>query len=491
MEIGVRAGDVLSEPAGLAVLAVVQGTDLPPTVAELVEPGDFTATANQTVLLYPRGAVAPTRLLLLGLGPAEGLDTERVRQAAATAVRAARDARQSEFNIGALGELGLDPTVVGEVLAEGLELGAYRFLTHKTKLTDAERFEVTSVTVIVSDDDASPADAFADAIATGQVIARATIIARDLVNRPPELKTPPLLADAAVELFAGIDSVSVEVFDEHRLAAEGFGGIIAVGKGSDSPPRFIVVEYGAALDEVPTVCLVGKGLTFDTGGYNIKPEAGMLTMKNDMGGSAAVFGAMYAAASLGLPVHLVGLVPSAENMISGRAFRPSDVITSLKGTTMEILNTDAEGRVILSDGLYYAQRYEPDAIVSLATLTGAVVVALGNTITGVMATDQPLADRLLAASETSGDRAWQLPLWAEHREMIKADVGDIKNLAGRAAGSITAAAFLAEFVGDHAYAHLDIAGTAWADPPTKPYHVKGATGAGVRLVTRYLRDLTA
>jgi leucyl aminopeptidase len=314
------------------------------------------------------------------------------------------------------------------------------------------------------------------------------VFARDLVNRPPMFKTPPLLAAEAVALGERVPAVQVTVFDEQRLAAEGFGGILAVGQGSDAPPRFIVMEYGADLEGVPTICLVGKGLTFDSGGLNIKPEDGMVNMKNDMGGSAAVFGTMQAVAELGLPVHLVGLVPSAENMPSGRSYRPGDVITSLSGLTMEILNTDAEGRVILADGLFYAQRYEPDAIVELSTLTGAIIVALGNVATGVVATDQALADRVVAAGETSGDRAWQLPLWDDYREMIKGDVGDIKNLAGRAAGSITAGAFLAEFVGDHPFAHLDIAGTAWLDAPKKPYHARGGTGAGVRLVTQLLRD---
>jgi leucyl aminopeptidase len=280
------------------------------------------------------------------------------------------------------------------------------------------------------------------------------------------------------------------VFDEHRLAEEGFGGVIAVGKGSDSPPRFIIMEYGAALENVPTVCVVGKGLTFDSGGLNIKTAEGMETMKNDMGGSAAVFGIVQAVAELGLPIHLVALIPSAENMPSGRSYRPGDVVTTLSGKTIEILNTDAEGRVILADGLFYAQRYEPDAIIELSTLTGAVIIALGNVGTAVMATDQTLADGLVAAGDSTGDRGWQLPLWDEYHEMVKSDIADLKNLAGRAAGSITAGAFLSAFVGDNKFAHLDIAGTAWLDSPSKPYHSKGGTGSGVRLVTSYLRSIT-
>ena len=251
------------------------------------------------------------------------------------------------------------------------------------------------------------------------------------------------------------------------------------------------MEYGADLVDAPTVCLVGKGMTFDSGGLNIKPYEGMLNMKNDMGGSAAVFGAMQVVADLELPVHVVGLIPSAENMPSGRSYRPGDIVTTLSGKTIEVLNTDAEGRVILSDGLFYAKRYEPDAIVELSTLTGAVIVALGNIATGLMATDQDLADRLLAAGQKSGDRAWQLPLWSEYHDIIKGDVGDLKNLGGPAGGSITAGAFLAAFVGDFPFVHLDIAGTAWLDKPITPYQYRGGSGAGVRMVVEYLRTLVA
>jgi leucyl aminopeptidase len=315
------------------------------------------------------------------------------------------------------------------------------------------------------------------------------LLARDLVNTPPVHKTPPKLVERAVELAERAAAISVTVLDEVELEAQGFGGIIAVGKASSSPPRFIIMEYGADLADVPTVCLVGKGLTFDSGGLNIKVGDFMTTMKNDMGGSAAVFGAVQAAADLELPIHLVALVPSAENMPSGRSYRPGDVITTLSGSTIEILNTDAEGRVILSDGLHYAQRYEPDAIVELSTLTGAVIIALANHATGLMATDQDLADALLSAGHTAGDRAWQLPLWDEYREMVKSEVADVKNLAGSPGGSVTAGAFLAHFAGDFPFAHLDIAGTAWVDKPTKPSQVAGGTGAGVQIVVQYLRTL--
>jgi leucyl aminopeptidase len=484
MDIGVRSGDVLEDASDLAVLVSFEGEELPAGIGDLLEPADFRGKLNQTSLVYPRGSVAPTRVLLVGLGERASVDTERIRQALATAIRQVRSLQVSAAVVGLPPDMSMPAASLGQAAAEGLHLGAYRYNVHRTGLPAEETFEVGTVTIVVPGDTAE----LAGGAATGSVIAAAECFARDLVNTPGELKTPPLLAGQAVSLGERASSISVTIFDEQRLAAEGFGGILAVGKGSDSPPRFIIMEYGADLSDVPTICIVGKGLTFDSGGLNIKTAEGMETMKNDMGGSAAVFGIMQAVAGLGLPLHVVGLVPSAENMPSGRSYRPGDIIYSLSGKTIEILNTDAEGRVILSDGLFYAQRYAPDAIIELSTLTGAVIIALGNVATAVMATDQTLADGLVSAGGTSGDRAWQLPLWDDYHEMVKSDVADLKNLAGRAAGSITAGAFLAAFVGDHAFAHLDIAGTAWLDSPKKPYHTKGGTGAGVRLVTEFLRS---
>ena len=405
MQIEVRPGDLATHDGGVVVVLCLQGGELPSALVGLVEEADFSAAPNQTVVAYPRGAVAARRVVLVGLGPADALDEEGIRQAAASAIRAARPFGEASVVVSVPGDLAVSGARLGEALATGLELGAYRFLRHRTNLTDNESFEVESV-VLLSDD-----AAMAEGVATGQALARGVILARDLVNTPGAMKTPPQLADQAVALGERNPAVSVTVLDEVALADQGFGGILAVGTGSDSPPRFIIMEYGADLEGVPTICLVGKGLTFDSGGLNIKPADGMLWMKNDMGGSAAVFGAMQVVAELGLPIHVVGLVPSAENMPSGRSYRPGDIVTTLSGTTIEILNTDAEGRVILSDGLHYAQRYQPDAIIELSTLTGAVIVALANHASGLMATDQALADGVLAAGQASGDRAWLLPLW--------------------------------------------------------------------------------
>jgi leucyl aminopeptidase len=250
------------------------------------------------------------------------------------------------------------------------------------------------------------------------------------------------------------------------------------------------MEYGAAQEGTPTICLVGKGLTFDSGGLSLKPADAMETMKSDMGGAAAVFGAMQVVAELKLPLHVVGLVSAAENMPSSDSYRPGDIVRTLSGKTIEVLNTDAEGRIILSDALFYSQRYQPDAIVELSTLTGAMIIALGSHAIGMMGTDQSLLDRLTRAGEATGERVWPFPLWDEYHAMIKSEIADLKNMGGRAAGSITAGAFLAAFVGDYAFAHLDIAGTAWVDRPSKPYESHGGTGVGVRLLAELLREYT-
>jgi leucyl aminopeptidase len=484
MDIRVRPGDVLGEPAELAVLAYYEGSELPAAVTSAFEPADFTGKANSTLVVYPRDDGAPRRVLLIGLGARDSADAERVRQAMATAIRRVRSLQVPSATLGFLDPLPLDAISVGEVVAEGLDLGAYRYLQFKTGLSDDEAFEVDEVVVFTSDD----VDAVSRGVAHGRAVARGVTFARDLVNRPGALKTPPQLAAEATALGERIAGVDVTVLEMDELVEQGFGGVVAVGKGSDSDPRFIILEYGADLDGVPTICLVGKGLTFDSGGLNVKTADGMATMKSDMAGSAAVLGAIQVVAELELPIHVVGLVPSAENMPSGRSYRPGDIITMLSGTTVEILNTDAEGRVILADGLHYATRYEPDAIVELSTLTGAIIVALGNIATGLMATDQALADRLIAAGDASGDRVWQMPLWDEYLEITKSEIADLKNHVGAPAGSIGAAAFLAHFVGDRPFAHLDIAGTGWISAPKKPYQYQGATGAGVRLLTHLLRS---
>jgi len=487
IEITVKVGDILREPSELAMFATYEDATLPPEITALFEPKDFSGKAKQSLLLYPRGAVAPQRLLLIGLGKRDTkrdpLTPESVREAAARAVRRAKELQVAAFTLGVDGDLPLDPEVAGQAFAEGIELGVYRFWQYRTELTAEESFAVERVTVFTS---AEREQAIRAGFATGVTIARGVMLVRDLVNCPPYTMTPARLGEEAESVGKRL-GLTVTSLNEAQLVEQNFGGIMAVGKGSDNEPRFVVMEYGTAGADTPTICLVGKGITFDSGGLSLKPADAMETMKNDMSGAAAVIGTLQVAAELKLPLHLVGLICAAENMPSGEAYRPGDIVTTLSGKTIEILNTDAEGRVVLSDGLFYAQRYKPAAIIELSTLTGAMIIALGEHVTGLMATNQELADKLSRAGDTSAERVWQFPLWDEYHEMVKSEVADLKNMAGRAAGSITAGAFLAAFVGDYPFAHLDIAGTAWAEKETKPYEPQGGTGAGVRLVTEFLR----
>ncbi len=482
MKIIVQAGNILEAESDLAVLATFEDVPLPVQAAELLEPADFGGRPNQTLLLYPRRAVAPRRLLLVGLGKREKATAETIRRASATAVKEAQKLKVSAFSVGINGDLALEADAAAQAFAEGIELGAYRFWRYRTGMTDEQTFKVEQATVFSKTGEQASAG-----IAYGQTIARGVNFARDLVNGPGYAMHPPEMGEEAIRLGQRL-GLKVTVFNMAQLIEQGFGGILAVGKGSEHEPRFIVMEYGQPAAGVPTICLVGKGLTFDSGGLSLKPAEAMETMKSDMGGAAAVFGAVQAAAELKLPLHLVGLVSAAENMPSSNAYRPGDIVQTLSGKTIEVLNTDAEGRIILSDALYYAQRYQPQAIIELSTLTGAMVIALGSHATGMMGTDQGLMDRLNKAGEASAERVWQFPLWDEYHQMVKSEIADLKNLAGRPAGSITAGAFLAAFVGDYPFVHLDIAGTAWFDRPFKPYDTHGGTGVGVRLLVEFLRN---
>jgi leucyl aminopeptidase len=485
MDITLQPGDVFAANAALVAVGAWEGEELPGALRELIAAEDWQGKAGQSALLYTRGALPAPRVLLLGLGKRGDASSERVRAAAALATQKARSLKLSSFAIAPLGADALGASGAGQALAEGAVLGAYRFIEYKSDSGDDEAAEVTTISVVAED------AGLAEGLRAGAAIARGQNFARDLANRPGNALTPRVLGEVALAL-AERHGLGVTVFDKAQLVEQGFGGLLAVAQGSAEEPRFIVLEHGKAEEGRPTVCLVGKGITFDTGGISIKPAGGMEDMKFDMGGAAAVLGAMQAVAELALPLHVVGIVSSAENMPSGTAFKPGDIIKTLSGKQVEINNTDAEGRVVLSDALYYAQRYSPAAIIDLATLTGACVVALGHAAAGLMGNNQPLAERLMRAGEVSGERVWQLPLYDDYKEAIKSVYADIKNSAGREAGAQTGGAFLSHFVGDYPWAHLDIAGTASAGSgPSKPYQPKGATGYGVRLLLAALRGWDA
>jgi leucyl aminopeptidase len=310
-------------------------------------------------------------------------------------------------------------------------------------------------------------------------IAQGMNLARDLGNLPGNLCTPTYLAEQA-QALAETYALGIDVLEREAMENLGMGSLLSVAKGSDQPPKFIVLNYHGAKKEKPVV-LVGKGITFDSGGISLKPAAEMDEMKYDMCGAASVLGTMQAIAQLGLPLNVVGIIPTCENLPNGRANKPGDIVTSMSGQTIEVLNTDAEGRLILCDALTYAERFEPAAVVDIATLTGACVIALGHVASGLLANKQSLADELLDAGEVSGDRCWQMPLWDEYQEQLKSNFADMANIGGRPGGTITAAAFLSRFTKKYDWAHLDIAGTAW-----KSGKEKGGTGRPVPLLVNFL-----
>jgi leucyl aminopeptidase len=482
MKIAVTYGEALAQETPLLALGAWEDESLPRAIAGLIEDGDWHGKFKQTTLLYPRGAVPARRVLLIGLGQRGKISFDRLCEAAAVAAQHARDVGISQFTLELPTPEGMGLASAAQAVAEGALLGLYRFQQYQTGLGESDRHEIEQLTIVSNLRD----ETIERGAALGEVIARGAALARDLANTPGNDLPPARLAEAA-EAAGQRTGVAVTVLGPDELAAQGFGGILGVGQGSAQAPRFIIMEHGENKPGLPTVCLVGKGITFDTGGISIKPAEKMDEMKMDMGGAAAVIGAMQVVGELKLPIHVVGLISAAENMVSGKAYRPGDILKTLSGKTIEVLNTDAEGRIVLADALFYAQRYQPDAIIDLATLTGAIMVALGPHATGIMSNNDALAERIVQAGEATGERAWRMPLWDPYMDMVRSEIADIKNTAGRYGGAITAAAFLSNFVGEYPWVHMDIAGTAWTDAKPRAYTPKGATGVGVRLLTQALR----
>jgi len=443
---------------------------------------EFTGKVNTSRLIHTQGKLPAERLLLVGLGKKSELDDERLRQAAGNAVQALRSARVAEFasalQLASGGETAL------ETVCEGAILGSYSFDAYKTRDRN-ERFCFTGMTLLLPN--GVSVIAARRGVERVEALCCGVNLARDLVSHPGNVATTGYLA-AAAHALAERHSLTCRVIEREELEKLGMNALVAVGKGSAEPPRLIVLEYrGAASKERPQL-LVGKGITFDSGGISLKPGAGMEEMKTDMAGAAAVLGALEAAAGMRLPVNLVGIIATAENMPDGRAYKPGDVLTSMSGLTIEITNTDAEGRLVLCDALHYARtNFRPAAMIDLATLTGACVVALGHEASGLMGSDKRLVDSLKKAGERCGERLWELPLWDSYGETLKSDIADLKNSGSRDGGSITAGWFLKQFTGKTRWAHLDIAGTAWSDK-SRPCSPKGASGVGVRLLIEYLRS---
>ncbi len=460
------AGQVVGEAAGI---------DLAAELAAL----RFDGSAGSVTRIPTRGGIPCTTILIVGLGPREPAGLTQLRRAGAAIAAAAERVTSVATSLHAAID-GLAPADAAQALSEGLLLGSYRYATYRS---DAPPFELESVTIHASDADVSEVRS---GVEVGAITAGSACLARDLVNTPPQDKRPPALADRLVAAFDDLP-VTARVLDEQELAAGGYGGILGVGQGSSEPPRLVELSYTPEGADRHIV-LVGKGITFDTGGISLKPSASMETMKTDMAGAATVVAALQGAVRLGLPVRITVLVALAENMPSGTATRVSDVLTMKGGTTVEVINTDAEGRLVLGDALVHASELAPDAIVDVATLTGAAVVALGDRISVLLASDDDLATSLLAAGTAAGEPSWRLPLGSdEYGDRIEGTIADLKNSGGREAGTIFAALFLHAFVGESIpWAHLDIAGTAWAKEAHNEV-AKGATGVPVRTLLAWLQ----
>jgi leucyl aminopeptidase len=442
-----------------------------------------------TVIHRPDGR---GRLVLIGLGPRGRFDHEVVRRAAAQAVKAlkGKGARTVAFRLPAFTQEPVTSEAAARAIVDGTYLGSYEFLKYRSTTEGS----VEETTLALGEELGRDETLLRKAVDEQRVVAETVVWTRDIANLPADTASPERLAEEARSLGKEL-GLKVTVFDEAKLEQMHCGGILAVGGGSSShPPRMVVLEYPGGARRGKTIAVVGKGITFDSGGISIKPALSMQHMKFDKSGAVAVLGIMRAAALLKVPPRVIGVLACAENVPSGTSYRPGDVVRTFNGKTIEILNTDAEGRVVLSDALgYVVAQYRPDEVIDLATLTGAQVVGLGDDTAALMSTDDRLANGLLAASAVTGEPVWRMPLTDYHREMVKSDVADVRNSTEiPVGGMLTAAAFLENFVGGTPWAHLDIAGAAYTTALTRKwqpsYQNAGATAFGVRLVTRYLMD---
>ncbi|MAT64537.1 MAG: leucyl aminopeptidase [Gammaproteobacteria bacterium] len=493
MDFSVKSGSPEKQRTACLVVGVYESRRLSPAAVSLdqaaggylknvLKRGDMDGRCGQTLLLHDVPGTACQRLLLVGCGQERELDTAKYRSAVAAAAQRLNETGASDA-VSYLADLhvkGRDMHWKLRQIVEATEAALYVFDQLKSE-KDKVRRPLRKLALGVTDKkDAANAQA---AITEGQAIAAGVRLARELGNLPGNICTPTYLGDQARELAKGNRRVKATVLDRKDMEKLGMGALLAVARGTDEPPKLITLEYQGGKKGDKPVVLVGKGVTFDTGGISLKPGAAMDEMKFDMCGAASVLGTLAAVIRMELPLNVVGIIPATDNMPSGKAIKPGDIVTSLSGQTIEILNTDAEGRLILCDALTYAERFDPDAVIDIATLTGACVIALGSHAAGLLSNQPSLAHDLLRAGEAASDRAWQMPLWDDYQSQLDSNFADMANIGGREAGTITAACFLSRFTKKYHWAHLDIAGVAW-----KQGKEKGATGRPVPLLTQYLLD---
>jgi leucyl aminopeptidase len=497
VEIRVESSDVAAYPSKAIVVNLFQGVKEPGgatgavdraldgAISHLIEDGEIQGKYGEFTLVHTLGRLPSPRVLVVGLGKTEEFTLDRVRDLAANSARYLRRLRVESFATithGA-GVAGLEAEACAQAIAEGIILGLYTFQRHKKPEEDQREVQEA----VLVEFDATRVEALRRGVERGRIVAEAANFARDLANEPANHMTPAALAEQAAAV-AREHGLECQILEREQTQEMGMGAFLGVAQGSRQPPKFIVLHYRGTGPDATALGLIGKGITFDSGGISIKPAAGMQEMKGDMSGGAAVIAVMRAVGQLKPRVNVTAIVPATENMPGGNATKPGDVLRAMSGKTIEVINTDAEGRLILADGLSYARQLNLSPIIDVATLTGAISIALGSVAMGCMSNDQTLCDRVLQAGRAAGEKVWQLPLYDEYKEQIKSEVADIKNTGGREAGAITAAYFLKEFVQDTPWVHLDMAGVDFYEKE-KGVLTKGASGIPVRTLVNLVLSL--
>ena len=497
MEIKAISGDITKIKVGAAIVNLFEGVEHPGgatgavdqalggAITKLIADGEIKGKLNELTLIHTMGKIEPERVVVVGLGKQEKFTLDSIRGIIAEACKSLRklSIKRVATIVHGAGVDGMEAEKTAQAITEGSLLGLYTFRKHITK--NSEQGQIKELLIVERDESKLPS--LEHGVKLGRTLAEATNFARDMINEPANYMTPTDMAEAA-RAVATQCGLEFSVLDREDMNNLGMGALLGVAQGSKQPPKFIILSHLGGDPSMSTLGLVGKGLTFDSGGISLKPSEGMDEMKGDMAGGATVIAVIRAIAELKLKINVTGLIPATENLPGGAALKPGDVLKAMNGKTIEVVNTDAEGRLILSDALSYARKLGLSPLIDVATLTGACHVALGDICTGAFTNNQELVAKVIQAGEKAGEKIWQLPMFEEYKEQNKSDVADIKNSGGRWGGAITAAQFLAEFSQDTPWTHLDIAGTAFATKD-RVYVIKGATGVTVRTLINFATAL--
>jgi len=499
VEIDVIGGDIIKTESGAIVVGLFEGKKsldgdvasidraLEGVISSLIKSEEVKGKLDEVNVIHSLGKLAAERVVIIGLGKKKELTTDKIRGVIAIACRQLKKQRVEYIATVNYGE-GINKIIAedsAQAIAEGALLGLYSFKKYMTDKED-KKADIKKITIVCSRK--TSINLVKKGVDKGRIIAEATNLARDMVNEPANYMTPSHMAEMAGRI-AKENKLKIAVLDSEKMQELGMGALMGVAQGSCQPPKFITLDYKGKRNGGVELALVGKGITFDSGGISIKPSSKMDEMKTDMAGGASVMAVMAAIARLKPRINVIAMVPAVENLPSGSALKPGDVLKAMNGKTIEIISTDAEGRLILADALGYANKLKAKRIVDVATLTGACVVALGHVCTGVFGNDKEMIGKVINAGDVAGEPMWQMPMNEEYKEQNKSEIADIKNAASGGAGAITAAQFLAEFVGDTPWAHLDIAGTSYGDKERK-YYTKGATGVPVRTLVNLVMDIS-